>query len=119
MSDNEKRQYVRVTLDVPAAVNSADVTIPESEAVLKDISAGGLMIETELKLYTGLQVSLHISIAGDTGPLYGSVVWQKDKESGRYFTGIKLDDTFSEQNDKIIGIIVEKIIKGIKEKYLV
>ncbi len=117
MTKNEKREYVRVSLSIPAKIKPADITIPESDVTLKDISAGGLMIETVLKLYTGLHMKLYVSIDKDAVPLYGIVIWQNSKEAGRCLTGIRLDDSFSERNDKIVGVIVEKIIKSIKEKY--
>lgn len=113
---SDKRKYVRVSLNIPVSIQTADVTIPRARGFLQDISATGAMFETTVKMQRSLLVRIFIDLDQKFGPLIGNVVWQNQTAAGNLRTGIKLDDSSAEQNDKVVEVVVEKIIEEIKNK---
>jgi hypothetical protein len=70
-SAKEKRKYVRVNFELNARLNK------EGVAMIKELSAGGCLIETSLQLAGGEHVGLGCTAFGKTLDLDGTVIYHK------------------------------------------
>lgn len=100
---------------IPVVVETADMAIPTIEGELCDVSAQGAMLVVSEKLHSGLFVKIKLKMKNELEPLVGYVKWQK-KVDDRYRFGIVFDETFDEQNDKVIEFVTEEIISEIRKK---
>jgi len=112
---SEHREFVRVEYDLPVEIETGDVVIPMTEGFLEDVSAQGAMFLSKEKLYPGLSIKLKVKLKKTQVKLYGQVIWQK-KQDSIYKAGIKFDDSFSENNDKAVELIIKEIIDESKPK---
>jgi hypothetical protein len=116
-SGKKLRNKIRVEYKIPVIVETGDVTIPEIEGVLRDISTQGAKIEADKKLYLGIFLKIYVKTKKEVGPLLGVVKWEKQSE-GKYSYGILFDEAHAEQNYNIVEIVTEEILNEIKQKNL-
>ncbi len=94
MTDTTQRQYDRVDVEVAAEVHTPDGIIL---AATKNLSAGGVALETESFLPKGATVglSLFLTLEGiedaDVEPLtvQATVVWSTERGAGAYTAGVR------------------------------
>jgi hypothetical protein len=86
----EKRQFPRIEVSTRVDFN---VIIPSfCTGVSKDISQGGLCLETKQKLVTGTILRLEFDLPGDKPEhieALGRVMWQRGGSEDSHLTGIK------------------------------
>ena len=89
-SGMERRQFPRI--DIATKVSYA-VVIPTYEAgIAKDISQGGMSLDTKRKMATGTILRLEFDLPGDKPEhieALGRVMWQRPKAEDCFFTGVK------------------------------
>ncbi|MCS7184941.1 MAG: PilZ domain-containing protein [bacterium] len=86
---SERRKYVRVPINMIIEVRTSKALLNRGLARVRDISLGGMAIETELKLWKGSKVFLTISIPMQ---ILGSVVYEKSTNlTGVNSYGIKFE----------------------------
>ena len=86
----EKRQFPRI--EVSTTVNFAVVIPSFTVGVSKDISQGGLCLETKQKLALGTILRLEFDLPGDKPEhieALGRVVWQRNGSADSLLTGVK------------------------------
>jgi len=86
----EKRQHPRV--EVSTSINFSVIIPSIDTGVSKDISQGGLSLETKLKLALGTILRLEFDLPGDKPEhieALGRVMWQRTVSEGMFFTGVK------------------------------
>jgi len=82
----EKRSHARGPLNSPATF-SIKGTTGQREGLAKDISVGGMFIETTSPAAFGADVIVHLELPGSSGPvaLPGVVRWVRDGGMGVQF----------------------------------
>jgi hypothetical protein len=89
-SNSDKREHPRI--EVETKVQFAVVMPVYETASTKDISAGGLCLETTKSLSQGCILRLEFDLPGDPPEhiqALGKVVWQRTNVEGTFSTGIK------------------------------
>lgn len=89
-SNSDKRQFPRIQVET---IVQYAVVIPVYESgSTKDISQGGLCLETSKSLPQGSILRLEFDLPGDPPEhiqALGKVVWQRTNMSGSFSTGVK------------------------------
>lgn len=87
MSDRiEQRRYARAPVDSPASF-SIKGTADKRDGLCKDISIGGMFVETASPASFGADVIVHVTLPGSNAPLAlpGVVRWIRDGGMGIQF----------------------------------
>lgn len=92
MSNTERRRYVR-----PESLNLLDYIVVDEHGVKGEysmgrtlnISVGGILMETHVKLQVGQQVMITIGLEDELVDVMGRVVHQRDHRDGMYHNGIE------------------------------
>ena len=106
MEDKNKREYTRVTYNMPLVIEPADIAIPVSEGRLCDISLTGCMAEINEKPVIGLMIRISVK---KFPALVGHIRWLSQLNRG-YRVGIMFDESASEKNRQIIDMITSEIL---------
>jgi Tfp pilus assembly protein PilZ len=82
----EQRRYARAPVNSPAAF-SLKGKPEQTTGLAKDISVGGMFIETTAPAAFGADVVIHLALPGSSGPLAlpGVVRWVRDGGMGVQF----------------------------------
>jgi PilZ domain len=82
----EQRRYARAPINSPATFSAKGKT-DRTEGLAKDISVGGMFMETSAPAAFGAEVIVHVSLPGASGPvsLPGVVRWVRDGGMGIQF----------------------------------
>lgn len=82
----EQRRYARAPIDSPATFSVKGKT-DRMQGLAKDISVGGMFIETPTPAAFGADVIVHVTLPGGDGPvaLPGVVRWVRDGGMGVQF----------------------------------
>jgi len=89
---NEKRNFIRMKIDTPA-----DVTIENAgqnlQGVCRDLSGGGMLIETAKKLDIGLELEIQLASHHAESPMLkarAQVARVQENPSGTYTLGLEI-----------------------------
>jgi c-di-GMP-binding flagellar brake protein YcgR len=89
---NEKRNFIRMRIDTPA-----DVTLEQSgnslKGVCRDLSGGGMLIETKTKLDVGLEIQVTLAANHVNSPMLkarAQVARVKTNPTGTYTLGLEI-----------------------------
>jgi len=131
-SGSEKREFIRLQQTIQATYNLIDdrkslALTRKSEAVIMDISAGGVRLEIDdldktwaEGLYSGtVKLGIEIGLPGLAKPIQAlaRVVWlnkgplQTETGKVRYSMGLEFRDITSGQRDIIIEYIIKNYLK--------
>jgi len=110
---SERRKYVRVKKEFPVKYSVGKESQLLKSGVTKNISAGGILLETSEKLHLETNLGLTINIPNLQKPINanGLVVWVKDSpktdQTGKRFfdTGIKFLNLEPEKKDALLQYI--------------
>ena len=84
----EQRRHARAPLDVPASFTLKGKTEqPHTGGLAKDVSVGGMFVETSSPAAFGADVVIHLTLPGSNDPvaLPGVVRWVRDGGMGVQF----------------------------------
>ena len=87
MSNSERRRYIR-----PESLNLLDYIVVDEQGVQGEysmgrtlnISIGGILMETHVKLQVGQQVMITIGLEDELVDVMGRIVHSKDHHDGMY-----------------------------------
>lgn len=89
---NEKRNFIRMKIDTPA-----DVTLEQNggalQGVCRDLSGGGMLIETKKPLEIGLELNIRLASNHANNPMLkarAQVARVKTNPSGTYTLGLEI-----------------------------
>ena len=89
---NEKRNFIRMKIDTPA-----DVVIENKgqqlQAICKDLSGGGMLIESPETLEIGLELTIKLSSHHLNSPMLKAravVARVKESRNGKYILGLEI-----------------------------
>ena len=109
MSDSERRRYIR-----PESLNLLDYIVVDEQGVQSDysmgrtlnISIGGILMETHIKLHAGQQVMITIGLEDELVDVMGRIVHSTPHNDGMYHNGIEFFHA-SVEDRRIINKYVE------------
>jgi len=109
MSDKERRRYIR-----PESLNLLDYIVVDEQGVQSDysmgrtlnISIGGILMETHIKLNAGQQVMITIGLEDELVDVMGRIVHSTAHNDGMYHNGIEFFHA-SVEDRRIINRYVE------------
>jgi len=109
MSDSERRRYIR-----PESLNLLDYIVVDEQGVQSDysmgrtlnISIGGILMETHIKLQAGQQVMITIGLEDELVDVMGRIVHSTAHKDGMYHNGIEFFHASAEDR-RIINKYVE------------
>ncbi len=88
----EKRTFIRMRVDTPVLLTLADGSNTEIEAICKDLSGTGMLVEVDHQIALGTK--LHVNIKSAKAPFSANaeVARIKTSPSGNYIHGLKLNE---------------------------
>jgi len=109
MSNTERRRYVR-----PESLNLLDYIVVDEHGVQGEysmgrtlnISVGGILMETHVKLKVGQQVMITIGLEDELVDVMGRIVHLRDYPDGMYHNGIEFFHA-SVEDRRVINRYVE------------
>lgn len=109
MSDSERRRYIR-----PESLNLLDYIVVDEQGVQSEysmgrtlnISIGGILMETHIKLHSGQQVMITLGLEDDLIDVMGRIIHSTPHEDGMYHNGIEFFHA-SVEDRRIINTYVE------------
>lgn len=110
-----KREFFRLKLAVPfsfTVLESQDSHIPTQQVFsyqTRDLSGGGLRLETSLALRPGDRLRLKLMMpALEAIRIQGRVVWnrrQRGREDELFWVGVAFDEIGDDEQDRIVGFL--------------
>lgn len=91
-SYNEKRNFIRMKIDTPADI-IIDGNGETMKAVCRDLSGGGMLIETERLLDVGLELIVRLASHHATSPMLKArtqVARVLENRAGKYTLGLEI-----------------------------
>lgn len=115
MSDNESRRYIRME-----SLNLLDYIVVDEQGVQGEysmgrtlnISLGGILMETHLKLKTGQQVMISIGLEDELVDVMGRIVHSTPSDDNMYHNGIEFFHASSEDRR-----VINKYVDAFYQKY--
>jgi len=109
MSDSERRRYIR-----PESLNLLDYIVVDEQGVQSEysmgrtlnISIGGILMETHIKLQGGQQVMITIGLEDELIDVMGRIIHSTPYDDGMYHNGIEFFHA-SIEDRRIINNYVE------------
>jgi len=109
MSNSERRRYVR-----PESLNLLDYIVVDEQGVqgnysmgrTLNISIGGILMETHIKLTAGQQVMITIGLEDDLVDVMGRIIHSTDHHDGMFHNGIEFFHA-SVEDRRVINKYVE------------
>ena len=109
MSDSERRRYIR-----PESLNLLDYIVVDEQGVQSEysmgrtlnISIGGILMETHIKLQGGQQVMITIGLEDELIDVMGRIIHSTPHDDGMYHNGIEFFHA-SIEDRRIINNYVE------------
>ncbi len=98
ISNEERRNFFRVTLDFPLSasmtlirIHGRKVELGRTEVLVEDIGLGGLRFLSDIRLpvHRDIILEFETEILGNTIKMYGSVVWMRELKSDIYQYGLE------------------------------
>lgn len=89
---NEKRTFIRMKVDTPIVITLAGEEDKEIDAVCKDLSGAGMLVEIDHQLPLGAELSVRIKSGVNPFSATGEVTRIKTSPSGNYIHGLKLKE---------------------------
>ena len=109
MSDSERRRYIR-----PESLNLLDYIVVDEQGVQSEysmgrtlnISIGGILMETHIKLHAGQQVMITLGLEDELIDAMGRIIHSTPHDDGMYHNGIEFFHA-SVEDRRIINSYVE------------
>ena len=109
MGDSERRRYIR-----PESLNLLDYIVVDEQGVQSEysmgrtlnISIGGILMETHIKLQAGQQVMITLGLEDELIDVMGRIIHSTPHDDGMYHNGIEFFHA-SVEDRRIINIYVE------------
>lgn len=103
---NDRRKHMRVSLDVEVDVSSdSNFFVGKT----RDLSMGGLFIETPIALPIGTTVTVQLKLKGRKHDLAADVMWALDTENGTTVgIGVEFKNLGSKAHNAILAFMKER-----------
>jgi len=89
---NEKRNFIRMRIDTPADV-IIDNKGQQLQGICKDLSGGGMLIESEEKLELGLELTVRLASHHLNSPMLKAralVARVQENRNGKFILGLEI-----------------------------
>ncbi|MGD8387217.1 MAG: PilZ domain-containing protein [Desulfobacteraceae bacterium] len=104
----EKRQYPRIETNnfvSYVCVDEEGNEIAEGYGTTRDLSQGGVKLETREPLESPYVMLLAIDLNEQLLEIRGNVVYTEEVEKGRFFIGIRFVDTEDKQREVVLNFV--------------
>ena len=88
----EKRTFIRMKVDTPVLISYLDGSNTQIEAICKDLSGTGMLVEISNQIPLGTELKLEIKSAKTPFEAEAVVARIKTSPSGNYIHGLKIKD---------------------------
>jgi len=88
---HESRRFIRHPTDIPVQWSIGEV-VPPGEDRLRNISEGGLALESHQDVPIGARIEISISVVRPEATFSGEVVYCRPIEGGRFEAGVRFTD---------------------------
>jgi c-di-GMP-binding flagellar brake protein YcgR len=114
-SSRERRVYIRTDSSVSVALHIKNKTgIEELQGVTKNISATGIMVETDKDLPLSSDIKIDLSPPHSTNPIHcsGKVIWSTPlQKAGVYQCGIAFTNIEEDNKNTFLKFLCDAIYK--------
>jgi len=104
----EQRRYPRIETNnfvSYVCVDEDNNEIAEGYGTTRDLSQGGVKLETRQPLESPYVLLLAIDLNEQLLEIRGKVVYSKEVKDGRFFTGIRFVDTEEKQREVVLNFV--------------
>jgi hypothetical protein len=108
MSTTDRRRYKRIETSYLISyvlIDKGGNAMEEGMGTALNISQGGLLLETYLPVKAQFILIMYIDLEGQLLNIKGKVVYSRAGESGNFFVGVRLVDTYESKRKMMVSCI--------------